>query len=376
MLFSSGSGIVDFSDNSFDFADETSILTFSGGTWDIDISGNDFVSTIETAASQLVAITNQVSPSITNNVFDSQSSAADHLSIISTGTDCGASTISGNTMRSRSTGGHVIIVGTESTSAGDNKLDGAIIRNNTIYGDLYYHPELDDSVNTHSIFVGYNKNATIEYNTVIGGGYGIIVKGGGDEYTSGGIFYNRIIDSVGFAGIRSKGIKGVDIENNVVYANSSFSGDYYGIYVGQNGEGETATGVTLRNNILVGGGISDLIYLESASLSGFTSDYNILFRHNAGNIGNLSGGYDFSGWQGLGYDTHSLNTDPQLTDPDNYDVTIGPSSPAINAGLDVGLAQDFVSVSVPQGTSPDIGIYEFFLPTAFPRCRPNMKQTE
>ena len=283
----------------------------------------------------------------------------------STGVNCGVATISNNTMYSRSTQGKVINVGTEATAAGDNMLNGVVIQNNTIYGALYYNPALAD-VSTHSIFVGYNANASIKYNTVIGGGYAIVIKGGGMEYSSGGIFYNKIINSTGVASLRVKGIKNANIFNNVIYANSSISGTYYPVHIGQNGEGEVSTGTVLKNNIIVGGGGSKLIYIESSSTTGFVSNYNLLYRHNEGYIGYNGTNYSFSSWQGLGYDANSINSDPLFTDPNNYNVTVSPVSPTINAGTDVGLSQDFLGVAVPQGTSPDIGLYELYVPNSVP----------
>ena len=365
IFFDSGTGNITIDHNDFTYADNSSIFTIDGDVWDIDISNNSIISTIETAADPFIQIVDQATPSITNNTFDSQSSDAENISITSTGTNCGAVTISGNTMYSRATVGHVVRVGSEASTAGDNMLDGAVIENNVIYGALHYDSELVD-VTVHSIFFGYNKNSFIRYNTVIGGGNGIIVKGDGMEYTSGGIFYNKIINSTGVSFLRVKGVRSINIDNNVMYANSIFSGDYKIIHIGKNNEGETATGVSLRNNILVGGGTSKLIYLEPSSSSGFTSDYNIFFRHNDGYIGRLGIGYSFSEWQGLGYDAHSINSDPLLTDPNNYNVTVDPTSPVINAGIDVGLLEDFVSVSVPRGVSPDIGLYELYAPDSAP----------
>ena len=54
-----------------------------------------------------------------------------------------------------------------------------------------------------------------------------------------------------------------------------------------------------------------------------------------------------------------VNIDPLLIDParDNYHIPAG--SPAIDAGLDVGITTDLDGNSRPQGNAPDIGAYEF-----------------
>jgi len=41
------------------------------------------------------------------------------------------------------------------------------------------------------------------------------------------------------------------------------------------------------------------------------------------------------------------------------DYHLQPTSPAINAGVDVGLTQDYEGKSVPKGFAIDIGAYEF-----------------
>jgi hypothetical protein len=40
-------------------------------------------------------------------------------------------------------------------------------------------------------------------------------------------------------------------------------------------------------------------------------------------------------WQALGFDAHSLNTDPMFVAPQNNNFTLAPGSPARNAGLSV-----------------------------------------
>jgi len=41
------------------------------------------------------------------------------------------------------------------------------------------------------------------------------------------------------------------------------------------------------------------------------------------------------------------------------DFNLKPSSPAIDAGIDVGLTRDYSGSIVPAGGAPDIGAYEF-----------------
>jgi parallel beta-helix repeat protein len=52
-------------------------------------------------------------------------------------------------------------------------------------------------------------------------------------------------------------------------------------------------------------------------------------------------------------------SDPLLTNPDSGNFDLEPYSPAIDAGIDVGLTKDFEGNSVPQGNGPDIGAFEY-----------------
>lgn len=60
------------------------------------------------------------------------------------------------------------------------------------------------------------------------------------------------------------------------------------------------------------------------------------------------------------------NQNPLFVDPDNFDFSLQSTSLAINAGIDVSLTTDYIETSVPQGLTPDIGAYEFLVPTTVP----------
>ena len=55
----------------------------------------------------------------------------------------------------------------------------------------------------------------------------------------------------------------------------------------------------------------------------------------------------------------SLVGDPRFSDPAAGDFRLRVDSPAIDAGVDVGLAEDRSGTPIPQGTAPEIGAYEF-----------------
>ncbi len=54
-----------------------------------------------------------------------------------------------------------------------------------------------------------------------------------------------------------------------------------------------------------------------------------------------------------------VKSDPLMVSPANGDFHLQPNSPCIDAGVDVGLTQDYDGISVPQGYAPDIGAYEY-----------------
>lgn len=362
MLLTTGTGSLNFTGNTVSFASGVQAIYLSSGTWATQITNNTITATAASPSQALIDLINQNAPTITGNTITSTTTAAlAHIRLTSTGTDGGVANIANNTLGSKSLSGYVISIGTETSGSGDNKLDGTIIENNTIYGPFYYDSTLTTFA-THTIFVGYNKNAVIRYNTINGGGYAVVVKSGGMQYTAGGIYYNTFINNGGTTSVRVKGIKNINIFNNTIYVGNSITPDYTVVFISQNGSGETSTGTVLKNNIIVGGK-SELLRLEDVSTTGLVSDYNVIYRYNAGTYVNANSvTYDsLASWMGAGFDTHSVSADPAFISASSY--ILSPTSAAINGGTDVGLTRDQANTTVPQGATPDIGAYEFLTPT-------------
>jgi hypothetical protein len=111
-----------------------------------------------------------------------------------------------------------------------------------------------------------------------------------------------------------------------------------------------------KNNIVYDSG-SYHIYSEHSSngtLNVF--DYNVYYPDGALFMDRSAVRNNFAAWQaGLSQDSHSFSADPLFTSP--LDFHLQSTSPAINAGIDVGLTSDFEGKPI-VGT-PDIGAYEY-----------------
>ncbi|NIT03659.1 hypothetical protein GTO10_01845 [Candidatus Saccharibacteria bacterium] len=129
--------------------------------------------------------------------------------------------------------------------------------------------------------------------------------------------------------------------------------------------GTRVDGISAKNNIFYMTTTSGQ-FVGSAlnSSTNMVVDYNqYYFSPYAGNARWMKEGtaYNFTNWQTVvGNDTHGLGptSDPLFNDPSVYDFTLQADSPAIGAGMDVGLAFN--------GDAPDIGAYEYVYAPAAP----------
>jgi len=135
--------------------------------------------------------------------------------------------------------------------------------------------------------------------------------------------------------------------------------------------------VKLRNNISLNPRNTHIEYRSTGSENDYSidSDYNLLYPISGQQFffyeyalgGGPDWGYkNFTEWQAISktgsvFDPHSIVADPLFVDPDNGNFRLRAGSPAIDAGVDVGLTQDFQGIPVPQGNAPDIGAYEYVL---------------
>ncbi len=99
--------------------------------------------------------------------------------------------------------------------------------------------------------------------------------------------------------------------------------------------------VDIVNSILTGHAIG---IRNTGGLVG--QDFNVFFGNGADSQGAVSGG------------SNSLTTDPLFLGPAGSDYRLSPGSPAIDAGMDVGVNLDFEGDPRPQGSGLDIGFDE------------------
>jgi hypothetical protein len=193
-------------------------------------------------------------------------------------------------------------------------ISDVVIRNNTLY-------ELPGrSSNIHSelmFFQNRVSTATLDkisiYNNVFRypNGYGILMEGVQGTIS---IFHNVFDDfnTIGIAHISVQN-NGQDshaiIENNISYAASA--------------------------------GKSGLDIYGGQSAANITAGHNVFFNTTSA----------------IGLGAGSLTSDPLFVNASSYDFHLQPSSPAINAGIDVGVALD--RDGNPRVGAPDIGAYEF-----------------
>jgi len=170
----------------------------------------------------------------------------------------------------------------------------------------------------------------------------------------------------GAGGIRISGKPGqpcsVNIYNNVIAYNRLVDSSWNAIRIGWYCEN-----CQIKNNIIAfNSGNPEDVYISGTGTTGIELDYNLYFDISGNFItykgktydidhimGNLPGYYSYDQHQ----DINSIVQDPLFVDPANDDFHLQSTSPCINAGTDVGLAEDMEGN--PVDYAPDIGAYEY-----------------
>ena len=199
---------------------------------------------------------------------------------------------------------------------------------NNVAAGIYFAQDLQQ--------VKYVKNLKIQYNIFNNIGSGAL------EYTGWGMYWSQ-------QGSFPHIIDNVNISNNVFIGNSSSATNMWGIGLPRIGK---ATNIKVRNNIVQG------FYYGPTYASGGTGisiDYlsieNNIFNNNGYN--NLPRYSEISPTHNTTQNNYTGN--PMFVSSTDFQLKSG--SPAINAGLDVGLTSDYIGNALVG--LPDIGAYEF-----------------
>lgn len=144
-----------------------------------------------------------------------------------------------------------------------------------------------------------------------------------------------------------------------LYNNIIDIGNKYGIKLV--GVADNTYSVTIKNNIVYGS-TSYAIHVDSNSETGLVSDYNN-FWFTSGSCGSYMGTAcaTFADWKSTsGQDSHSISANPMFEDVSGRDYHPTESSPGIDTGTDVSLTTDYDGETIPNGTAPDMGTYEYY----------------
>jgi hypothetical protein len=186
------------------------------------------------------------------------------------------------------------------------------------------------------------------------------------------VFYN-IIENVGYADhaytygillIMERDIPPYyGVYDNILIANNVMTGNNGGAHQGWRGINATVDGTfnnaTISNNIVYD--FSDAAERIQEQASGIAAFNNVDITYNDF----YSNGTDAVSWDAnVAYTNRDITTGNIATDPlciggSPFSYRLQISSPAIDAGIDVGLTRDYDGNIVPAGSAPDIGAYEF-----------------
>jgi len=212
--------------------------------------------------------------------------------------------------------------------------DGAIVRRNIMRG------------NSTGLRVSKMKNFQAYYNLIMNNNYNL---DGTNQNTSGvdfsessGTFYNNTL-----------------IGNS---ASNSKLGSIYVYPLYPEGGVTQPSNITIKNNIIMNDGSvdspKDMDFDQSVG-STVICDYNLVYNANrAINIQIGTTNYSWATYKLVSsQDSHSINSNPLFVNAGSEDYRLQAGSPAINAGVNVGLTTDYLGHTI--NGLPDIGAYEY-----------------
>ncbi|MBI4062752.1 MAG: right-handed parallel beta-helix repeat-containing protein [Elusimicrobia bacterium] len=237
------------------------------------------------------------------------------------------------------------------------QIENVMVNNNTIA----------DNLKSGILVTGHSGPVTISRNDIHNNGedgiflYDNTAASNFDARVNYNLVYSNSKLAGGWAGLRYYAPfgRGYQIYNNTFYDNGDFTLSNPNVAILDN----ASTG-TIKNNIFYG--IAGLAFFASVSISTMASfDHNLYWSPSAFTIyynGSLYSNSQFPAYQAAvgANEGHGLAADPLLINAAAGSFGLRHGSPAINAGIEVGLTSDFSGTPVSRGARPDIGALEFW----------------
>lgn len=239
-------------------ADTFSVYIPFGSISKSDISISDYINSSNNG-SPVISYVNTQNCYVSNKRIDALSAVnrTVNISVTSTGADCGTATVSECILRNSATNsaGQIVLIGNDSTGAGNRKFDNSKILRCIATGPLEKETVVS-STGIHGLEIGWSANPSVEHCHVTRCEYGIVIKGGGYDCSSGGVkgcfIVNMGNNSVQPNGaITLKGLDTIPIIHNFIYQPRYKFFVYGAIDARSEGGIYPATNIIMQNNIIL-----------------------------------------------------------------------------------------------------------------------------
>jgi len=175
-------------------------------------------------------------------------------------------------------------------------------------------------------------------------------------------YYNLIINNNYRPNETTENTSGADFrestgkfQNNVLYGNSASNSKLGSLHVFPQGK----CNISFNNNIIMNDGSTKDVVFNQGDGSNVFCDFNLIFNDKRPvKVKIKENIYTWSTYKAKSnQDVHSINVDPKFISAANSNFNLQISSPAINAGVEVGLTHDYIGN--PIVGLPDIGAFEY-----------------
>jgi len=253
-------------------------------------------------------------------------------------------------------------------------------------------PDGDDDFGAVGAIVRSSNNE-ISYNTIINAkdaSYDYTVDGGGIELygttDSNIIHHNWVENSAGFLEVG-----GGSAKNNKVYYNVSYNNARFSFFHVSGNFASDVDNFRVENNTVIQTVDDPKAWSQFAFSDELSRPDRFILRNNivyqidmthVSNINNFTHAHNLYYYEGgdLGFvpgEGEIVDSNPQFEDIINKNLHLLSSSLAIDTGTNLGYTVDFDNNSVPYGSAPDLGAYEYggSLPTSSPSPSPSPTPT-